>query len=348
MEWYKKTQAEVEDFFLVKSSQGLDEKEALRRLASLGKNSDPELRPEVVNVLKAEVVRNGEKQKVSVQNLVNGDVVLIEKGNRVPADIRLIEVDKLCIDQSFFTNEGLPAQKNTLPLLQATELRKQRCMAFMGSFVTEGSGRGIVVARNNQTELFRDSSIFRQRIKRSLKKEITHLNDLKVAVNHSAKVGILASIDTVIFEISLSNEMILSLIRHLQMIHKIDTKFILEEKQAQHLSEILGGVVVALNDKTTAEDCQKAQFLVAKNNKPWLARLRIILTEKEKNLLLVGDGRETIFTHDKHVVTMMFGAGLSDQVICDADLISMKESPLILKRILYNKIKHKALDKIKK
>ena len=348
MEWYKKSQAETEDFFLVKSARGLDEKEALQRLHKFGKNTDPELRDEVAHLLKVTVFRNGQMQNISVQNLVSGDVVVIEKGNRIPADIRLIEVDKLFIDQSFFTNEGLPAQKNTFTLSQKVEVRKQRCMAFMGSFVIEGSGKGIVVARNGQTELSRDASFFRQRIRRRVKKEITRLNDLKVVVNHPPKVGALVATHAVIFEIALSDEMVLGLIRHLQMTHKIDTKFILEEKQAQHLSEILGGSMAILNDKTTRDDCMDAQFLIAEKNEPWLSRLGILLVEKEKNLLLVGDGREVITSHDKHVVTMVFGTDLSDQVICSADLISPKESPLILKSILYNKIKHKALDKIKK
>jgi len=348
MEWYRKTQSEVEDFFLVSAVQGLDEKEALLRLSKLGKNSEPELRTEVASLLQITVIRNGQKQKISTQNLVNGDVVVLEKGDRVPADLRLIEVQNLYIDQSFFTNEGLPAQKNTLPLLQATELRKQRCMAFMGSFVTQGYGKGIVVGRNDQTELVRDAAFFKQRVKRSLQKEIKRMHDLRIVVNHPQKVTSLLLSGIVIFEIHTTNESILSLIRHLQMIQGIETKFILPKKQALHLSELLGGEVAELEDHIDFEKCKNAHFFFSDKKEPWLSRLGLLYSDMRKNILLIGDGREVVSSHDQKIVTMLFGMNLSGQAICSADFISPRESPLILKSILYNKIKHKALDKIKK
>jgi hypothetical protein len=348
MEWYKKTQAEIEDFFLVKSAQGLDEKEALQRLAKFGKNTDPELRDEVAHLLRVTVIRSGQEQQIALQNLVQGDIVFLKKGDRVPADIRLVEVDQLQIDQSFFTNEGLSASKNTLPLLQDADLRKQKCMAFMGSFVTEGRGKGIVVARNEETQLFKHASFFKQRVKRATKKSIKLLNDLGVIVNNTKKASSVFETSIALFEVSLSNEMILELIRHLQMTHKLTTKFILEEKQAKHLSEVLGGKVVILREGISLEDLVGAQFLVADKKQAWLSRVSTLFIERSEIMLLVGDGREVFASHDKHVVSMLFGKQLSDHAICCADLISPKESPLILKSILYNKIKHKALDKIKK
>ncbi len=102
----------------------------------------------------ANVFRGGKLKQIDARNLVLGDVVLIELGNIVPADLRLLEVEDLEIDESMITGESLPVAK-TDEVLKATRPmpQDQINMAFLGTRVVQGSGKGIVVAIGKQTEM---------------------------------------------------------------------------------------------------------------------------------------------------------------------------------------------------
>lgn len=75
------------------------------------------------------------------RNLVPGDVVYLNIGDRVPADIRIFEAIDLAIDESSFTGETEPAQKSTAPLLKTNGLTSKRNIAFMGTLVRCGNGK---------------------------------------------------------------------------------------------------------------------------------------------------------------------------------------------------------------
>ena len=138
--WYLKTEAETQNYFDVDPLKGLDDQSVLARLKKFGANVDPFLSPGLQRVYKVWVKRQGARQRISLNHLVLGDIVLLESGCRVPADIRLSQVYKLRIDQSILTGEALPATKNTFALNQIEPLNKQKCMAFAGTFVVSGSG----------------------------------------------------------------------------------------------------------------------------------------------------------------------------------------------------------------
>ena len=100
----------------------------------------------------ATVRRDRRKQRVPSIELVPGDVVLLQSGDRVSADLRLVRVRSLEIDESMLTGESLPARKHVDPLALKTVLADRRNLAFAGTLVTRGEAEGVVWATGDQTE----------------------------------------------------------------------------------------------------------------------------------------------------------------------------------------------------
>lgn len=98
------------------------------------------------------VLRNGLVGKALAEELVPGDIVLFEAGDLVPADLRLIAAAKLTVDESTLTGESLPVHKNTAELGKAIPVLDRDNMAFKGTSITRGSGRGVVVGTGRNTE----------------------------------------------------------------------------------------------------------------------------------------------------------------------------------------------------
>ncbi len=102
----------------------------------------------------ATVVRKGETVSLSSIELVPGDIVLLEAGNSVPADLRLIETHSLRIEESSLTGESVPADKIDAALPdENVQIGDRKNMAYKGTMIINGRGRGIVVATGMQTEL---------------------------------------------------------------------------------------------------------------------------------------------------------------------------------------------------
>ncbi|MFM1829950.1 MAG: putative cation-transporting ATPase [Planctomycetota bacterium] len=105
------------------------------------------------------VIRDGIRSRVDAERLVRGDLVALESGDRVPADLRLLEVRDLQVDESSLTGESEPVAKDPSPLLADAVLADRRNMAHAGSLVTRGQGQGMVVAAGDSTELGRISEM---------------------------------------------------------------------------------------------------------------------------------------------------------------------------------------------
>ncbi|WP_030006961.1 cation-transporting P-type ATPase [Picosynechococcus sp. NKBG042902] len=101
----------------------------------------------------AMVLREGNTLRIPSRDLVPGDIVLLASGDKVPADLRLLKVRNLQVDESALTGEAVPVEKKLGLLPLDTPLGDRRNMAYAGSFVTFGQGTGIVVAIANQTEM---------------------------------------------------------------------------------------------------------------------------------------------------------------------------------------------------
>jgi Ca2+-transporting ATPase len=100
---------------------------------------------------KAKVLRNKELIEISAENLVPGDIVLVDEGDILPADIRFSEVQNLKIDESILTGESLPVEKDIKPLDENTPISERKNTGFMGSYVVEGKGKGVVFATGVKT-----------------------------------------------------------------------------------------------------------------------------------------------------------------------------------------------------
>lgn len=110
----------------------------------------------------ATVIRDGETERIASDGLVPGDVVLLESGDKVPADLRLFQSKELRISESALTGESLPVEK-AVPLLdKETVLADRFNMTYSGTLVASGRGRGLVVATGNQTETGRISNLINQ------------------------------------------------------------------------------------------------------------------------------------------------------------------------------------------
>ncbi len=111
--------------------------------------------------IEATVRREGERRRMDATELVVGDVVLLEPGDKVPADLRLLEdaVRDLRIDESTLTGESKAVAKNPAAVPEATVLADRRCMAYAGSLVVRGTGEGLVVATADATEMGRISEM---------------------------------------------------------------------------------------------------------------------------------------------------------------------------------------------
>ncbi len=101
------------------------------------------------------VRRDGHKHRIDATKLVPGDVVLLESGDRVPADLRLFQIRGLQIDESSLTGESGPVYKHTDSLAFDTVLSDRKSLAFAGTSVVSGRGEGVVWAIGDKTEMGR-------------------------------------------------------------------------------------------------------------------------------------------------------------------------------------------------
>ncbi len=109
--------------------------------------------------VKAAVRRNGQMQTVIAEELVPGDIVMLQSGDRVPADLRLFHTRELRIDEALLTGESVPAEKSTATVDEHAGVGDRKGMAHSGTFVTYGQGSGVIVATGDSTEIGRISGL---------------------------------------------------------------------------------------------------------------------------------------------------------------------------------------------
>jgi Ca2+-transporting ATPase len=99
------------------------------------------------------VRRDGEELEISADQLVPGDIVLLDEGKKIPADIRLIDAKRLQVNEASLTGESVPAMKDTAVLGGELALGDQKNMLFSGTIVTTGTALGVVVATGGATQI---------------------------------------------------------------------------------------------------------------------------------------------------------------------------------------------------
>lgn len=110
----------------------------------------------------ATVIRAGRRYQLSAESLVPGDVVFIQSGDRVPADLRLFRLKELRIEEAILTGESVPVEKTVAPTREDAPLGDRRCLAYSGTLVSYGQGAGVVVETGAQTEVGRISAMLAQ------------------------------------------------------------------------------------------------------------------------------------------------------------------------------------------
>jgi Ca2+-transporting ATPase len=128
----------------------IQESRAEEALAALKKMASPD----------ANVIRSGHRQAIPARDVVPGDIVFLEAGNFVPADVRLLETANLRIDEAALTGESFAVTKNaTLELEENSALGDRKTMAYTGTLVTYGRGVGVVVNTGMATEIGQIASL---------------------------------------------------------------------------------------------------------------------------------------------------------------------------------------------
>ena len=103
----------------------------------------------------ASVIRNSERHEIDARELVPGDIVLLESGSRIPADLRLVRVKNLHINEAALTGESMPVGKSASVVDVQAAIADRTNMAYSGTTVTVGQARGVVVATGQSTEIGR-------------------------------------------------------------------------------------------------------------------------------------------------------------------------------------------------
>ena len=103
--------------------------------------------------LNAMVMRDSRQIIIQAKALVPGDIVLLQSGDKVPADLRLFRVKGLQIQESILTGESMAVEKTTHAVAQQSIIGDRRCMAYSGTLVSHGQGAGVVIATAAQTEI---------------------------------------------------------------------------------------------------------------------------------------------------------------------------------------------------
>ncbi|MBZ0271256.1 cation-transporting P-type ATPase [bacterium] len=109
--------------------------------------------------VRARVRRDGKAREIAADQIVPGDIVLLEAGDVVPADLRLAETHNLQIDESALTGESVPVEKDTGALSGEAPIGDRANMAFKGTAITRGSAAGVTVATGMKTELGRIAAL---------------------------------------------------------------------------------------------------------------------------------------------------------------------------------------------
>jgi Ca2+-transporting ATPase len=137
----------------------------------------------------AKVIRDGELKEISQENLVPGDIIKIEEGDKLPADVRLLEAATLKTNDFALTGESVPQEKHIEPVIEAAGLGDRDNMAYAGTTVATGNATGVVVATGMETEtgriagLTEEAGALRTPLQRELRRLANQLTAVVVVIS---------------------------------------------------------------------------------------------------------------------------------------------------------------------
>ena len=149
-----------------------------------------------ISAAHASVVRGGARLSIAASELVPGDIILIEEGDTVPADARVIQSTALQAAEAALTGESVPVSKDTAPIAEEVTLGDRHNMLFSGTAATYGRGRAVVTATGMQTEIGRIAGLLRevQREITPLQKDLDRLGKMLGAIVVVIAVAMVATI----------------------------------------------------------------------------------------------------------------------------------------------------------
>jgi magnesium-transporting ATPase (P-type) len=128
----------------------------------------------------ASVKRDGHILTIPAEDVVPGDIVMLQSGDKVPADLRLFQVKDLRIEEAMLTGESSPVSKSIEPVAANAVIGDRKCMAYSGTMVTYGQGYGVVVATGKRSEIGRITSLLGsvEQLTTPLLRQMTHFGNL--------------------------------------------------------------------------------------------------------------------------------------------------------------------------
>lgn len=105
------------------------------------------------------VIRGGDQKLIPASHVIPGDIVVLQAGDKISADMRLFSIKNLQCDEAALTGESLPVFKHTETMSPETPIAERKCMAFSGTYVTAGTGMGVVIATGLKTEFGKISKL---------------------------------------------------------------------------------------------------------------------------------------------------------------------------------------------
>lgn len=340
--WYMMTEKELANFFDVDFTKGLSQQSVIARLDKFGLNNDVTLSDEMQEVYKAWVKRDGRIERIGIKYIVPGDVVILDTGARVPADVRLLHVNQLAIDQSLITGNALHANKNTFAANSQLSIEKQFCMAFAGTFISHGSGWGVVVNHADKMHGYLDDTNIR-RNKSVYKFSNRRLKRLGIVVNNKNAVKMLGLINTVFIDYLLRPEDMLEIIRKVQLGLGVQCIFIVSEESVQKLKKELPSAQIYYGKDISTHVPKQilsmiidTQFIAGAN---YTDLLKVVSTLQQhgSNVLWLSDGKNSSQVIGVSSLTMIIGGIARDDNLHKSDLICQSGRPIIIASILHNK-----------
>ncbi|QJW47783.1 HAD-IC family P-type ATPase [bacterium BFN5] len=169
----------------------VQETKAEKALAALKQMSAPN----------SKVLRNKTLLSIPARELVPGDIVLVEAGDRIPADLRILETHSLKVEEASLTGESVPVEKTASPIDGDVPLADRHNMAFMSTLVTYGRAKGIVVESGMQTEIGKIANMLQ-----TGEKEVTPLQRKLADFSKTLGVACLA-VCTLVFFLGIYNSL---------------------------------------------------------------------------------------------------------------------------------------------
>ncbi len=133
-----------------------------------------------MSAAQADVIRDGSRQSILAAEVVPGDIILVEEGDTIPADARVIQSTSLQTAEAALTGESLPESKDTLPIAEETAVCDQNNMVFSGTAATYGHGRAVVTATGMETQMGRIAGMLKEAPEDTtpLQEELDHVGRL--------------------------------------------------------------------------------------------------------------------------------------------------------------------------